>query len=98
MPHTVSVSYIFKDLPTPQSDYHYYCFRERVYSFIMLTNQCYENLFARSYMPFSLPIYTTGTDYKIQISAKKKIQNKHDTTKQPAISCIGSEDSIATAP
>jgi hypothetical protein len=57
----------------------------------MLTNQCYENLFARSYMTFSLPIYTTE-----QITGskflQKKIQNKHDTTKKPAISFIGWED------
>src|SRR5271155_5287846 len=91
MPHTVSVSYIFKDLPTPQSDYHYYCFRERVYSFIMLTNQCYENLFARSYMTFSLPIYTTGTDYKIQISAKKRDtkQTRHDKKASDILYWVG---------
>ena len=54
-----------------------------LYSFIMLINQCYENLFARSYMTFSLPIYTTGTDYRIQISAKQK-RYKTNTTRQKA--------------
>jgi len=61
-----------------------------LYGFMMLTSQ-HESLLARSYMTFSLPIYTTGTDYKIQISAKKRDtkQTRHDKKASDILYWVG---------